>query len=185
MRKTWILLLIALLVMPFAAVAQDDEEMSQEDLDYALVDAVYEEDAREVRNQLEAGASADAMTESGLPIIGYAAMKGYEDIVDALVAAGADVNAQDRTGATALMYAAQFDHDDVVTALIEAGADINATDNLGWTPVIRAVVGGNIEAVQALKDAGADLNATDFFGRNAVQVAEGRDLDEIIELLRS
>lgn len=184
MRYSLLILLAGCLLMPFASWAQEDE-MSSEDATYELIDAVYEEGTRDVRRLLGEGADANATTESGLPILGYAAMKGFDDIVDALVEAGADLNAQDVTGATPLMYAAQFDHDDIVTALIEAGADINAADSLGWTPLMRAVIGGNIEAVTALKEAGADTGAVDFFGRNAVQIAEGRDLDEIIAVLQS
>ncbi len=184
MRYSLIILLAGCFLMPVASWAQD-EAMSPEDATYAMIDAVYEEGTRDVSRLLGEGADASATTESGLPILSYAAMKGFDDIVAALVEAGADLNAQDLTGATALMYAGQFDHDDIVTALIEAGADINATDNLGWTPLMRAVIGGNIEAVTALKDAGADMGAVDFFGRNATQIAQGRDLDEIIAVLSS
>jgi len=175
--------MVGCLLAPLAATAQD--EMSAEDATYELIDAVYEDSARDVTRLLEAGADANATTESGLPIVSYAAIKGLEDVAAALVGAGADLEAQDQTGATALMYAAQFDHDDLVTALLEAGADVNAVDSLGWTPLMRAVIGGNAEAVTAIKDAGADLSAVDFFERNARQIAEGRDLEEIIAILES
>jgi ankyrin repeat protein len=81
------------------------------------------------------------------------------------------------------MYAAQFNHNDILKALITAGADVNAKDNLGWTPLIRAAVGGNAEGVTALLGAGADKNVTDFFGRSALQVAQGRNHQDVITAL--
>ena len=182
-RKVLIFVAASLLV-PCLGLAQDEEDSaSSEDATYALIDAVIDADTREVQNQLGEGADASVKTDEGLPVVGYAAMKGEADIVAALVEAGADLEAQDKTGATALMYAAQFNNNEIVTALIEASASVNATDNLGWTPLMRAVIGANLDAVTALMEAGADVNATDFFGRSAVLIAEGRDLDEIIGVL--
>ena len=173
----------ASLLVPCLALAQDEDSASSEDATYALIDAVIDADTSEVQNLLGEGADASVKTDEGLPVVGYAAMKGEADIVAALVEAGADLEGQDKTGATALMYAAQFNNNEIVTALIEASASVNAADNLGWTPLMRAVIGGNLDAVTALMEAGADVNATDFFDRTAVRIAEGRDLDEIIGVL--
>jgi len=180
--RKYLIFAAASLLVPCLALAQD-EDTNSEDATYALIDAVIDADTREVRNQLGEGADASVKTDEGLPVVGYAAMKGEADIVAALVEAGADLEGQDKTGATALMYAAQFNNNEIVTALIEASASVNAADNLGWTPLMRAVIGGNLDAVTALMEAGADVNATDFFGRSAVRIAEGRDLDEIVGAL--
>lgn len=184
MRIRDIFLIALCLILPLAVFAQEEaaEAEPEEQVD-PLLAAVKDANTREVRSLLGDGADANTTTEHGMPLVSYAAMKGESDIVAALLESGADVEAADKTGATALMYAAQFDQDDVVDALIEAGANVNAADNLGWTPLIRAIIGGNIEAVRALMAAGADVNATDFFGRDALRVAEGRDLDDIVAVL--
>ena len=180
-----ILFITVLALVPYLALAQEDsaEGGDNEEATYALVEAVRDGDVRAVRKLLGEGADANAATDAGLPILGYAAMKGETAIAEALIEAGADLNAKDLPGATPLMYAAQFGHNDIVKALIEAGADVNAADNLGWTPLIRAVIGGNVEAVNALLEAGADKTAKDFFGRDALKVAEGRDEDDIVAVL--
>jgi ankyrin repeat protein len=172
-----------MIVVPFPAVAQDEEAVEPEETRSPLLIAIQEGQTREVESLLGDGADPNETTDKGMPLLSYASLKGGEAVAAALVEGGADLEAKDQTGATALMYAAQFDRDDIVTALIEAGADVNAADNLGWTPLIRAVIGGNIEAVNALMDAGADVNATDFFGRDAERIAEGRDLGDIVAAL--
>ena len=170
------------LIVPVSVFAQD-EAAEPEDPAALLFAAIQDANTRDVQSLLGDGADANTTTESGLPFLSYVAIKGEEDIATALMEAGANIDATDKTGATALMYAAQFDADAIVDALIEAGANVNAADSLGWTPLIRAVIGGNVEAVQSLMAAGADVNATDFFGHNAVTVAEGRDLEEIVAVL--
>ena len=182
MRTRNYLILLACLLVAFPVVAQEDTE-SEEDTSMALVDAVREADARQVSSLLDDGADASTLTDTELPVLAYAAMKGEQDIAEALIGAGADLNAKDRAGATPLMYAAQFGHNEVLAALIEAGADINATDNIGWTPLIRAAVGGNAEGAQALLDAGADKSKADFFDRTASTIAQGRGSQEVIDIL--
>jgi len=174
-----------MILIPFSALAQEEAaaEAEPEETRSPLLIAIQEGKTREVRNLLSDGADPNETTEKGMPLLSYTALKGGDAIVDVLVEGGAELEARDQTGATALMYAAQFDRDDIVTALIEAGADVNATDHLGWTPLIRAVIGGNVEAVNALMAAGADVKATDFFGRDAVRIAQGRDLDDIVAVL--
>ena len=183
LRTPMLLLMLGCLLFPVLAMAQEEESSDVEDLTYELVDAVYDENLRDVRRLLGDGADANAMTLNELPIIGYASMKGLQRIVQALVEAGADVEAKDLTGATALMYAGQFGNNEIVESLIEAGADVDAADSLGWTAAIRAVVGENLDGVTTLKEAGADFDAADYFGRTALQIAEGRDSQEIVSFL--
>ncbi len=172
-----------MIVIPFSALAQEEEAAEPEETRSPLLIAIQDGNTREVRSLLGDDADANETTEKGTPVLIYASIHGLENIAAALIEAGADVEATDRPSATALMYAAQFDHDAIVTALIEAGADVNAADSLGWTPLIRAVVGGNIEAVRALMAAGADVDAADFLGRDATRIAEGRDLEDIVAIL--
>jgi ankyrin repeat protein len=176
LKLTNVLLLTGSLVLPSAALAQDDAV----DTSSELIDAVLEGNARNVTRLLEGGADPNVRTDGGSPLVSQVARRGGADIIAAFVKAGADLEAKDRAGATALMYAAQYGHNDVVNALVAAGANVNAKDSLGWTPLIRAVVGGNAAGVTALLAAGADKNAEDFFGRNAAEIAEGRDREDVI-----
>ena len=81
-------------------------------LEERLIEAIQDEETRDVTRLLGDGASANATTEMGMPAVSYAAHQGYENIVRALIDAGADVNAKDQPGATALMYAAAGGHMD-------------------------------------------------------------------------
>lgn len=175
-------MLVFSLLGALPAMAQDEpaeEGMEASDPSSQLVEAVHSAEIRDVRTLLGEGADPNAISEAGTPVLCHAAMKGNADIVAALVEAGADLEAKDRSGATALMYAAQFGHNDILASLLEAGASVSATDNLNWTPLTRAVIGGNAEGVTALLEAGADPSVQDFFGRDARQVAEGRDNEEV------
>ncbi len=179
------LLLLGLLLVPFAVYGQEEGEAEAEAAPTVepLVLAVTGGQLREVRRLLRDGAEANVATEGGTPVIMYASLHGLDNVATELIKAGADGNATNRAGATALMYAAQFKHNGIVDALIEGGVDVNAQDSVGWTPLIYAVVGENAAGVTALVEAGADVNATGLFDRTAAQIAETRGNTEVIEAL--
>ena len=183
MRIQSFLLLLGLLLVPFAVYGQEEGEAEAAPTVEPLVEAVTGGQLREVRRLLRDGADANVATEGGTPVIMYASLHGLDNVATELIKAGADGNATNRAGATALMYAAQFKHNAIVDALIEGGADVNAQDSVGWTPLIYAVVGENAAGVTALIEAGADVNATGLFDRTAAQIAETRGNTEVLEAL--
>ncbi len=82
-----------------------------------------------------------------------AALRGYLDICQKLVARDADVN---KTGWTPLHYAATGGHVEIVQLLLERHAYVDAESPNGSTPLMMAAMYGNASTVKVLIDAGAD-----------------------------
>ena len=87
------------------------------DLDDALMDAVYEGNLVKVKELVENGADVNAQGEYGDNPLGGAAHFGYLEIVEYLVKNGADVNLTNKKGHTVLMYASKNGHTDIVEFL--------------------------------------------------------------------
>lgn len=107
-----------------------------------------------------------------------ASLRGYEDLVAALIMRGAYVN---KPGWAALHYAATNGHLSIMKRLLEAHAFIDAESPNGTTPLMMAAQYGSIDAVKLLLDEGADalmknqqnLTALDFARRaNRTDAAE-------------
>lgn len=73
----------------------------------------------------------------------YAAMQGYTDIVQALLAKGAEVNAKDNIGWTALILAVERGYTKIVQDLLAKDAEVNTKTNSGLT----ALMFGQSEAI--------------------------------------
>lgn len=87
-----------------------------------------------LRVLLEAGAERDARSNTGHHALHYAAMRGAEGAIRAIVAAGVDVNTPSSQHYTRpLHYAAQHGHLRAMEALLELGADVAATRIDGLT----------------------------------------------------
>lgn len=82
-----------------------------------------------------------------------AALKGYLEVCQKLVARDADVN---KTGWTPLHYAATGGHVEIVQLLLDHHAYLDAESPNGSTPLMMAAMYGNAQTVKVLLDAGAD-----------------------------
>ncbi|MBP7565695.1 MAG: ankyrin repeat domain-containing protein [Burkholderiaceae bacterium] len=107
-----------------------------------------------------------------------ASLRGYDDLVVALIERGAYVN---KPGWAALHYAATNGHLSIMKRLLEAHAFIDAESPNGTTPLMMAAHYGSTDAVKLLLDEGADplmknqqnLTAIDFARRaNRADAAE-------------
>lgn len=101
------------------------------------------------------------------PALLIAIQKGYEDVVEVLLAHKADVNERGSYSAnngTPLAWAAQRSHEGIFRRLIRAGANINFTDWDGKTLLHFAVRGGNEWIVSMLLEEGADPHIADSRG---------------------
>ncbi|KAJ3043987.1 hypothetical protein HDV00_003514 [Rhizophlyctis rosea] len=88
-----------------------------------------------------------------LPVVVYAAGRGYVEVMKVLIEAGADINA---ASGIALRAAARGGHIGVVEMLVQAGADVH----VGWDEsLLMAARNGHVSVVQKLLQAGADVNA--------------------------
>lgn len=123
----------------------------------------------------------------------WPAHNGHVEIVDLLLEAGADIEADEIgwAGGKPLHWASEHEPA-TVAALLARGADVNArnfkagSDFEGFTPLMMNASQENdcAEATQLLLEAGADLGATDAQGRTALDIALGRGLTRIPEVLR-
>lgn len=83
---------------------------------------------------LQAGASPDSQTSTGLTALAAAATDGHVACVVKLIAAGADINLQGgREKSTALLLAARGGHRNVCEKLLDAGADTALENAYGET----------------------------------------------------
>ena len=107
---------------------------------------------------------SDVSSDWGKTSLMEASIRGFIDVVKALLDAHADVNARDDYGETALMFAAGKGHAEVVGLLLKAGAAVSAHTRTGTTPLILASKRGYLAVVTTLLEAGADVNARDSGG---------------------
>ncbi|XP_016143361.1 cortactin-binding protein 2-like [Sinocyclocheilus grahami] len=87
-----------------------------------------------------------------------AALNGYTDCLNLLLASGASADAVDETGFSPLHAAAENGHHGCVRALVKCGADLERECSQGMTPLYLACEQGHVECVKVLLDAGADCS---------------------------
>lgn len=104
------------------------------------------------------------------------------DMARLLIARGADVNAVNDAGITPLHLAA---YPEMVRILLAAGARLEARDNGGSTPLHAATEHPEmLEVMEQLLASGANANARDNGGLTPLDIADSREEDDKIELLR-
>jgi ankyrin repeat protein len=105
-----------------------------------------------------------------------AALKGFKDVAELLLANKANVNARDKDGWTPLHEAARYGYRDVMELLLDNKADVNAKTNDGYTPLHRAVENGPKEVVELLLSRGANIKAKDNLGYTPLYAAALGDM---------
>lgn len=194
-----------------------DMRKSKRDLGYELL-AEFEGrgggvDVERCMKLVKAGADLGVHYQYHDTPLFYAAGRGHEQLVDAMIEAGAEVNLKNKFQATPLSCAAGGGHTAIVSKLIEAGARVDnsayvheaashghhevisqllrAGANINWkggwgferTPLMSAAYEGHIKAVEVLLEAGADINIRTRDGENAAAIAKKRSNDVIVELI--
>ena len=149
-----------------------------------MKDAIKNDDAADVRNQLVSGKSATAKDAEGTPMLVYAASLDRVLIGRLLLQSGARMNDKDATGETALTMAIRKGNRDFAKMLLDQEADPNVAGPNGETPLMVAIVTGSSDLVQALVNAKADVDAGDYTGRTPLAEAERRGLRRIVDILR-
>ena len=112
-----------------------------------------------------------------------AAQEGHVHVVQTLLDRGASVNRRNRVQMTALMLASQRGHADVCRALIRKGAELDSATAQNSTSLLLACKRGHVDVVRALITAGCELWVQDSRGRCAREIAQRREMKDLVPLL--
>src|SRR5262245_43896469 len=141
---------LALLMVAAAGAANED---------LRLVDAVKNQDSRQVRVLLGQRADVNVRSEDGSTALLWAAHLNDVRTAELLIQAGADANVANDFRMTPLSQACTNASGALVDLLLKAGANPNTPIATGETPVMTCARSGNVEAVRLLLVHGADVNA--------------------------
>ncbi|XP_076045342.1 uncharacterized protein LOC143027732 isoform X6 [Oratosquilla oratoria] len=149
-----------------------------------LVNAVMAGDAKTVQGLLKGMADPNSRDPYGMPVLCYAAFKGYLEVTEALLDYGADPNVSDTyLEKTPLHQAASGGHLFVAKALLDKKAHTNAKDKSGAMPLHDAAREGMEDTMSILMGRGAPLNATDADGNTPLHMAAKWGHTEAVEKL--
>jgi len=145
-----------------------------------LAIAAFNDRVVQVKEMLGKGADANAVNNSGEPVLVVAARGNSTASVDVLLAAGARVNARTPNGDSALMAAAISGNLEVAKKLRQKGAELEGAQ---WTPLIYAATGGKDAMATYLLAEGANINATSANGTTALMMAVREGHYNVVTLL--
>ena len=128
---------------------------------------------------------------SGLTPLGLASHYGRVDMVAALLEKGADANAVSHSqipsipSNTALHAAiAGKKNPEIIRMLIDAMDSVDVADSNGYTPLHMAAFDDSATIAQILIDAGADTYALSFKDESVMDIANKRNSQKIINMLK-
>jgi ankyrin repeat protein len=139
------------------------------------------------------GADVNLQAGSGRSALHWASMTGQAEMATMLLEKGANVALRDQRGCTALYWAASGSDMEIVEMLLAKGADVNTRSGViiaegradeGWTPLHAACTTDYTAVVELLLAHGADVKAKTKNGCTPLALAQEREFDEIVELLR-
>jgi ankyrin repeat protein len=162
--------------------AQLSIEEKDKNLNTALHLATEAGDIDVIRLLTEHHASLEQINKDGQLPLHIAAMYGYENIVDLLLAMGSPVNTDDEH-ASPLHMASAWGWHKVALKLIKAGADIESRDEKGRTPLYLAAYNGSRITVDLLLRYKANPNIADTDGRSPLHVAALGGWEPVVNLL--
>jgi ankyrin repeat protein len=122
------------------------------DLEERFLHAARTGNIQEIQYALEHGIPINTVSEWNTTALHYAAIDGFQVVVEHLVQAGANINHWDDLGQTPLHEAARNNHITIVQYLVEQGAKINQRDSSGFTPYDLALANNHIVVATYLKN---------------------------------
>jgi len=144
-----------------------------------------------IRILLSHGADANAADGYDLIPLQYAAMRGAESCIQAILSVPQDVNHRDYTGSTALhivAFTGQIKQDDqrcrIAQMLVEHGADTSSQDHYGKTPLDIARTEERIALAEFLRGAG-NLNITKTSGEGFTILEVSGSIEALAAELRT
>jgi hypothetical protein len=147
----------------------------------ALLDAIAANDAKEVRQLLQAGANPNLLSPGPDPLP-LAVLENNLEITHILIAAGTCVNTVE--GAQALMKAAKNGNFEIAQVLLDNGADINLRVWFrGNSALMEAAQNGQLKMVKLLLQNGAYVKFRNSEGKTALDLAEEAGYQEIADFI--
>ena len=126
------------------------------------------------------GITADVRTPQDESPLMIAALRGFLEVCEQLVAHDADVN---KPGWTPLHYAATGGHVQVIRLLLDQHAYIDAASPNGSTPLMMAAMYGSADSVKLLLEAGADSSLKNDLGLTAIDFATQANRSDAVDLI--
>jgi ankyrin repeat protein len=185
MKKT-VHVITALLVLAFAASAEEQPKPAQSIPQQEIIEAALGGNLAVVEKALAQGYKPDTPDREGRTILMYAAFNGQTNVAERLIAAGVNVNAQDQSGSTALMFAASGPFASTVQLLLDHGAKINTVDTKEhWSALMWAAAEGQVEIVELLLKNGADPSLKEVDGDTAESFAAKNGHTAVVKILKA
>lgn len=133
------------------------------------------------------GSEKETADHTKWPLLGWAALDGYVDMVKLLLKHGIAVNQPASNGITPLMLAARKGHTDVMDILLANGASIDLQDPVyGYTALTYAISWDQTKAADFFIKHGAGLNIPMKTGATAIILAAQRnDSDIVTDLIKA
>ena len=149
--------------------------MTQEELDYALIDAAADrDDTDRVKELIAMGANVNAVNDRSWFQEGYtplmrASMYGNTEAVKLLLKSGANIKPTNRHGISSFMMACSNGYIEIAELLLKHGADIDEFGN-GWNPITAAAMHDCQKIITFLLENGADINRANHRGETALMM---------------
>ncbi|GAB7140163.1 hypothetical protein RsTz2092_01110 [Deferribacterales bacterium RsTz2092] len=151
-----------------------------------LLNLISANDIAGVTRLIDEGARLNfSSPETGNTPIFTAVTAGHRDMVALLLKHGANPSWQNNNGNTPLLVAVNAGDNRVAKLLIDGKAGVNIRNKNGDTALIWAIKLQRPVMVRDLLSANADPNIRNYKGISPLMVAEGEQLRDIIELLKS
>jgi len=169
---------------------RNGDAVNATDLNARLIEAAWADDVEAARTLIEQGADVNAQDGTRQSAYLIATSEGHLELLDLTLDNGADVTSLDGFNGTGLIRAAERGHHDVVERLLRTDIDVNHVNNLGWTALHEAILLGDgseryVKTVRLLLDHGADPTLATGDGQDPLVLAENRNQDDIVDLLRA
>lgn len=149
--------------------------MTQEELDYALIDAAADrDDTDRVKELIAMGANVNTVNnrdwfQEGYTPLMRASMYGNTEAVKLLLESGANIKLTNRHGISSFMMACSNGYIEIAELLLKHGADIDKFGN-GWNPITAAAMHDCQKIITFLLENGADINRANHRGETALMM---------------
>ena len=169
-------------------IPEEDDDAYRQYFDPVMFIAIANDDRNLALIISQKHGTIDAIEpRSGNTPLLAAIKKGSTPMVRMLLRKRARQDIADKNGKLPIMWAAEAGLDLVIKALLTAkdSPGRNVVDEMGNTPLILAVRGGHTSSVTTLLALDADRDVTNKFGETALDIAEDKELHNLVEILNA